>query len=231
MVPRVLVIDDDERLDHLVVEYLSGHGIEAVYRTDGTRGLASVKADHPNAVILDVMLPDGDGFDVLRELRTFSNVPVIMLTARGDEMDRIVGLEIGADDYLPKPFNPRELLARLKAIMRRTSGPSGGSQGCLRFGKLEIDLDARQVRVSGATRQLTGRQFELLVVLAKNAGKVMSREALMNRLTGDSWDVFDRSIDVHVSRIRAVIEDDPRNPERIKTVRGAGYVFSAAAEP
>src|SRR5262249_48713048 len=153
------------------------------------------------AVVLDVMLPDADGFEVCRKLRARSDVPIVMLTARGDEEDRIVGLELGADDYLPKPFNPRELLARLHAVLRRRAGAAGRSDSTLRFGRLEIDLDARLVRLDGAERPLTAHQFELLVALAERAGRVLSRDALMNLVRGEPLEAFDRSIDVHVSRI------------------------------
>jgi DNA-binding response OmpR family regulator len=164
-----------------------------------------------------------DGLEVCRRLRATSDTPVLMLTARGDAMDRVVGLEIGADDYVPKPFEPRELLARLRAILRRRAGrpPS-----ILRFGRLEIDRDARAVRVDGAERSLTAHQFALLVALAESAGRVLSRDALMDLVRGEALEAFDRSIDVHVSRIRAAIEDDPKRPRRILTVRGAGYVFA-----
>jgi DNA-binding response OmpR family regulator len=171
------------------------------------------------------MLPDLDGFEVCRRIRGASDVPVLMLTARGQDEDRIVGLEIGADDYLPKPFNPRELLARLRAILRRRA-PAGGRTAPLRFGRLEIDRDARVVRVDGEERALTGYQFELLSALAESAGRVLGREALMEKVGRDAAEAFDRSIDVHVSRIRAAIEDDPRRPRRLLTVRGAGYVFA-----
>src|SRR5262249_33137689 len=178
------------------------------------------------ALILDIMLPDLDGFEVCRRVRAESDIPVLMLTARGDELDRIVGLGLGADDYVPKPFNPRELLARLRAILRRRT-PSGAPRTApLHFGRLEIDRDARVVRVDGTERLLTGYQFEILCALAVNAGRVMSREALMDRVRGEELEAFDRSIDVHISRIRAAIEDDPRHPRRIITVRGAGYVFA-----
>jgi DNA-binding response OmpR family regulator len=176
-------------------------------------------------VLLDVMLPDLDGFEVCRRIRARSDVPVLMLTARGQDEDRIVGLEIGADDYLPKPFNPRELLARLRAILRRRARAGGGA-ALLRFGRLEIDRDARAVRVDGVPRELTSYQFDLLVALAESAGRVLGREALMARAGRDSAEAFDRSIDVHVSRIRAAIEDDPKRPRRLLTVRGAGYVFA-----
>ena len=175
------------------------------------------------------MLPDQDGFEVCRRVRARSDVPILMLTARGDEEDRIVGLELGADDYLPKPFNPRELLARLRAILRRRAAAPRAARrarAILRFGRLEIDRDARAVRLDGEARALTSHQFELLVALAENAGRVLSRDALMNLVRGESLEAFDRSIDVHVSRIRAAIEDDPRKPRRILTLRGAGYVFA-----
>ena len=168
------------------------------------------------------MLPDGDGLDLCRAIRARSDVPILMLTARGAEEDRIVGLEIGADDYLAKPFNPRELLARLRAILRRRSA----APEVLRFGRLVIDRAARTVEVGGEERNLTGHQFDLLCALAERAGRVVSRDQLMERVRGAAFEAFDRSIDVHVSRIRAVIEDDPRNPRRIVTLRGTGYLFT-----
>jgi DNA-binding response OmpR family regulator len=171
------------------------------------------------------MLPDLDGFEVCRRVRAASDVPILMLTARGEPTDRIVGLELGADDYLPKPFEPRELLARLRAILRRRAAP-GKRAGALRFGRLEIDRDARVVRVDGTERALTGYQFELLVAMAEHAGKVLTRETLMDLMKGAPLEAFDRSIDVHISRIRAAIEEDPKKPRRIITVRGAGYVFA-----
>jgi DNA-binding response OmpR family regulator len=179
-----------------------------------------------DALILDVMLPDLDGFEVCRQVRAMSDLPILMLTARGEEMERIVGLELGADDYLPKPFNPRELLARLRAILRRSSRPGVPRSAPLRFGRLEIDRAARVVRIDGVERPLTSYQFELLDVLATNAGRVLSRETLLDRVRGEELEAFDRSIDVHISRIRAAIEDDPKHPRRVITVRGAGYVFA-----
>jgi DNA-binding response OmpR family regulator len=189
-------------------------------------GLALLRRESFDALVLDIMLPDLDGFEVCRRVRAESDVPVLMLTARGDETDRIVGLELGADDYLPKPFNPRELHARLRAILRRRAAPGARRAGVLRFGRLEIDCDARVVRVDGAERPLTSHQFDLLRVLAESAGRVLSREALMQRVRREDLEAFDRSIDVHVSRIRAAIEDDPKHPRRILTVRGVGYVFA-----
>jgi DNA-binding response OmpR family regulator len=226
MAERILLIDDDTRLSAMLAEYLGARGLEAVARADAASGLAELERGHFAALVLDVMLPDGDGFEVCRTVRARSDVPILMLTARGDEEDRIVGLELGADDYLPKPFNPRELLARLRAILRRKSHSSARRGAALRFGRLEIDHDARVVRVDGEERALTAHQFELLVALAENAGRVLSRDALMNLVRGESLEAFDRSIDVHVSRIRAAIEDDPKHPRRLLTLRGAGYVFA-----
>ena len=224
MVPRILVVDDDPRLAALVAEYLGEAGFRVSVVPDGRTGLERLKRERYDAVVLDLMLPGVDGLEVCRRLRATSDVPVLMLTARGQAMDRVVGLEMGADDYLPKPFEPRELLARLRAILRRRE--SGRVSKVLRFGRLEIDRDARTVRVEGRERSLTGHQFSLIVALAENAGRVLSREALMDLVRSESLEAFDRSIDVHVSRIRAAIEDEPKRPRRILTVRGAGYVFA-----
>jgi two-component system phosphate regulon response regulator OmpR len=226
MAQRVLMIDDDESLSALVSEYLGALGIMVTSRPTATAGLKLLRQGGFDALILDVMLPDLDGFEVCRQVRGISEIPILMLTARGEEMDRIVGLELGADDYLPKPFNPRELLARLRAILRRSSRSGAQRTAPLRFGRLEIDRDARVIRLDGVERPLTSYQFELLSVLATNAGRVMSRETLMDRVRGEELEAFDRSIDVHISRLRAAIEDDPKHPRRIITVRGAGYVFA-----
>lgn len=226
MAERVLMIEDDEGLSAMVAEYLGGLGINVTARPTATEGLKLLQGGGYDALILDVMLPDLDGFEVCRHVRAESDIPILMLTARGDEMDRIVGLELGADDYLPKPFNPRELLARLRAILRRRSVAGAPRTSVWRFGRLEIDRDSRTVRVDGEERSLTSYQFELLFVLATNSGRVMSREVLMDRVRGEELEAFDRSIDVHISRIRAAIEDDPKHPHRIITVRGAGYVFA-----
>ncbi len=224
MAPHILVVEDDPRLAEMVAEYLgeAGFGISVV--NEGRAGLERLTRESYDALVLDLMLPDMDGLEVCRQLRAKSDMPVLILTARGDTMDRVVGLEIGADDYLPKPFEPRELLARLRAILRRRQ--SRGATNMLRFGRLEIDRDARIVRVDGTTRNLTGHQFTLLLALADKAGRVLSRESLMDLVRGEALEAFDRSIDVHVSRIRAAIEDDPKKPRRILTVRGAGYVFA-----
>jgi len=219
------MIEDDAALAGLVGDYLRPVGYEVTAAGTAAEGLRRLAAEPFDVVLLDVMLPDLDGFEACRRIRSGSDVPVLMLTARGQEEDRIVGLELGADDYLPKPFNPRELLARLRAVLRRRQ-PAAGRSALLRFGRLEIDRDARVVRVDGEPRGLTGYQFDLLVALAESAGRVLGRETLMARAGHDAGEAFDRSIDVHVSRIRAAIEDDPKRPRRLLTVRGAGYVFA-----
>jgi two-component system, OmpR family, phosphate regulon response regulator OmpR len=223
---KVLIIDDDARLADMVGAYLAGVGFEVEARGTGEAGVAAAARRDAgfDVVVLDIMLPDVDGLEVCRRLRAASDVPILMLSARGEDADRIVGLEIGADDYLGKPFNPRELLARLKAILRRRRGQAGGQ--ALRFGRLEIDPGSRTVRVDDAPAPLTSYQFDLLHALARHPGKAMSRERLMDLVRGEELSALDRSIDVHVSRIRAAIEDDPARPRRIITVRGAGYLFA-----
>jgi two-component system phosphate regulon response regulator OmpR len=223
MAARILVIDDDERLAGMVADYLGAAGYRVTASATARDGEQRLKREQFDALVLDLMLPDGDGLEVCQRIRQHSDIPVLMLTARGDAMDRVVGLEIGADDYLPKPFEPRELLARLRAILRRkTAAP----RDLKRFGRLEIDRHARHVTIDGEERPLTSYQFALLDTLAEHAGRVMSREMLMDLVKGESFEAFDRSVDVHISRIRAAIEDDPKKPRRIITVRGAGYVFA-----
>ena len=217
------------RLAAMISEYLAGTGFEVTHAASGAEGLANHARGLFDAIVLDLMLPDMDGLDICREVRAGADTPILMLTARGDAMDRIVGLEIGADDYLPKPFEPRELLARLRAILRRGRGRAPSSD-VLRFGRLEIDRGAREVTLDGEPRPLTSYQFALLVALAEHAGRVLSREQLMDLAKGEPLEAFDRSIDVHVSRIRAAIEDDPKTPHRVITVRGAGYVFARSQD-
>ena len=229
MADRILIIDDDERLAAMVSDYLAAAGLTVAREPTAAAGLAAAARGTPDAIILDLMLPDLDGFEVCRRLRATSDVPILMLTARGDDTDRIVGLEIGADDYLAKPFNPRVLLARLRAMLRRRGGQTGGSgpsADTLQFGRLQVDRGSRAVRVDGEAKSLTSYQFDLLVALAENAGRVLNRDRLLDLVKGQDLEAFDRSIDVHVSRIRAAIEDDPKHPRRILTVRGAGYVFA-----
>jgi DNA-binding response OmpR family regulator len=225
---RLLLIDDDTRLSTMVGDYLRGHGFEVDCAGSLSAGRERLRHTGYDALLLDLMLPDGDGLELTRELRAdarLHRLPLLMLTARGEPMDRIVGLELGADDYLPKPFEPRELLARVKALLRRAALDSGPGE-VLSFGRLEIDLGSRQVRLDGQVCELTSHQFELLVVLASSPGRVLSRDRIMDALKGHPMDAFDRSIDVHISRIRAAIEDDPKTPQRVLTVRGAGYVFA-----
>lgn len=224
MADNILMIEDDARLARMVQEYLEESGLKVSVAGTGSEGLSLIRRGSFDALILDLMLPDMDGFEVFRSIPERSRLPVIMLTAKGDPLDRIIGLELGADDYLPKPFEPRELLARLKSIMRR--GVSVSASEVLKFGRLEIDGDAMEARLSGERCDITNYQFQILTALAEGAGRVMSRDHLMNQLQGHDADVFDRSIDVHVSRIRAAIEDDPKQPKRLVTVRGMGYLFA-----
>jgi len=229
---RLLLIDDDARLSTMVGDYLRGHGFEVDCAGTLAAGRERLQHGEFELLLLDLMLPDGDGLELTRELRAdprWRRLPLLMLTARGEPMDRIVGLEIGADDYLPKPFEPRELLARVKALLRRAA-PDAAPGEVLHFGRLEIDLGARQARLDGQPCDLTGHQFELLVVLARSPGRVLSRDQIMDALKGHPMEAFDRSIDVHISRIRALIEDDPKAPRRVLTVRGAGYVFARSQE-
>jgi DNA-binding response OmpR family regulator len=225
---RLLLIDDDARLTAMIGDYLRGAGFDVAVAASLAEGRLRLATQACDALVLDLMLPDGDGLDLCRELRgdpATRQLPLLMLTARGEPTDRIVGLELGADDYLPKPFEPRELLARVKALLRRAQ-PEPASSDVLRFGRLEIDLGARSAHIDGKLCDLTGHQFDLLVVLAQSPGRVLSRDQIMDALKGHPMDAFDRSIDVHISRIRAAIEDDPKAPRRVLTVRGAGYVFA-----
>lgn len=241
---HLLMIEDDVRLADMVCTYLGQHGLKVAHCADAASGLRRVQdaSQPPDLVILDLMLPDMDGLEVCRRLRAMpvpvGTVPVLMLTAKGDPMDRIIGLEMGADDYLPKPFEPRELLARIRAILRRHAiVPATAAamlpeamRNILRFGSLEIDRDARTVTVNGLTAELTSYQFDLLVTLATRAGRVLTRDQIMEAVRGRELEAFDRSIDVHMGRIRAAIETDPKSPKRILTVRGVGYVFARQQE-
>jgi two-component system, OmpR family, phosphate regulon response regulator OmpR len=228
VVARILLVEDDPRLADMVKTYLGEAGFRVTHASTGTAGITLANREVFDALILDLMLPDMDGLDVCRRVRSRAPTPILMLTARGDAMDRVIGLELGADDYLPKPFEPRELLARLKAILRRSNGEAKAD--VLRFGRLEIDVGALEVRLDGSPRSLTSYQFALLLVLARHAGRVMSRETIMDLLKNERLEAFDRSIDVHISRIRAAIEDDAKKPRRVITVRGAGYVFAKSQD-
>jgi DNA-binding response OmpR family regulator len=232
--PALLMIEDDGRLAQMVVDYLGQSGYAVTHAADGESGLEQLPLVMPELVVLDLMLPGIDGLEVCRRIRALpgglGRVPVIMLTAKGDPMDRIIGLELGADDYLPKPFEPRELLARIRAVLRRRDdgGASSVSRSTpvLRFGSLEIDRDARTVRVGEQLCELTSYQFDLLVAMAERAGRVLTRDQIMEAVRGRELDAFDRSIDVHIGRIRNAIEADSKEPKRILTVRGVGYVFA-----
>jgi len=226
-----LLIDDDARLGALVTEYLGRHEIDVTVAGDGERGLSVLRKGRFDVVLLDVMLPGADGFEVCRRLRAapeLAALPVIMLTARGDDVDKIVGLELGADDYLAKPFNPRELLARIHAVLRR--GRRVTTRDRFSAGGLEIDFAAREVTVAGRRQALTAYEFELLAALARAAGRVLSREQLLDALKGATYETFDRSIDVHISKLRGKLEPNPKQPRYIKTVRGAGYVLPRDAD-
>ena len=227
---QLLMIEDDQRLASMVSDYLSASGFVVSHAPDAQTGLAKLQSQEVDLVILDLMLPDMDGLQVCQRIRAFpgalGQVPVMMLTAKGDPMDRIIGLEMGADDYLPKPFEPRELLARIRAILRRKSSGVTAQGNTLQFGSLEIDRDARRVNVKGEHCDLTSYQFDLLVALAERAGRVLTRDQIMEVVRGRELEAFDRSIDVHMGRIRAAIETDPKSPQRILTVRGVGYVFA-----
>ncbi len=239
MTQRLLMIEDDQRLASMVATYLSQNGFEVQHSAtakDGLLQLQQVDATQSfSIVLLDLMLPDADGLDVCRQIRAQAHptgaLPIVMLTAKGDPMDRVVGLELGADDYIPKPFEPRELLARLRAVLRRQHGvTTTEGERVLRFGRLEIDLDARVIRLDDQDKPVTAYQFNLLAAMADRAGRVLSREQLMDAVKGEPLEAFDRSIDVHIGRLRAAIEDDPKQPKRIITVRGAGYVFAKAQD-
>ena len=227
---QLLMIEDDVRLAGMVSEYLGASGFLVSHAPDAKTGLTRLQSAGVDLVILDLMLPDMDGLQVCQRIRALpsalGHVPVLMLTAKGDPMDRIIGLEMGADDYLPKPFEPRELLARIKAILRRKGTDSPSPTQTMNFGSLEIDRDARRVLVKGHPCELTSYQFDLLVALAERAGRVLTRDQIMEAVRGRELEAFDRSIDVHMGRIRAAIEADPKVPQRILTVRGVGYVFA-----
>ena len=233
MPQNLLMIEDDARLAKMVVEYLGQSGFDVSVAADGQSGLARLQNQTnalPELVILDLMLPDMDGLEVCRRIRALpvasAHVPILMLTAKGDAMDRIIGLEMGADDYLPKPFEPRELLARVRAVLRRRTDGGTPAAKQMHFGSLEIDRDARTVMVGPQSCELTSYQFDLLVALAERAGRVLTRDQIMEAVRGRELDAFDRSIDVHMGRIRAAIEVDAKTPKRILTVRGVGYVFA-----
>ncbi len=221
---RVLLIDDDTRLFELLSGYLAPHGVQLLHAADGPHGLAVLENHSVDAVLLDVMMPGMDGLEVCRRIRVRWPVPILMLTARGDELDRVLGLELGADDYVSKPFSPRELLARLRAVLRRSRPDATAEQ--LVAGELTVDVPGRLVRSDQRTVELTGVEFDLLVALMRRAGRVVPRDSLLSEAGRGDVTVGERTVDVHISHLRAKLGDDPRNPKLIKTVRGVGYVLA-----
>jgi DNA-binding response OmpR family regulator len=224
MTGKVLLIDDDARLHELLASYLHQNGFTVTVAADGRKGLAALEAGAFDAVLLDVMMPGMDGIEVVKRIRAKSRIPVLMLTAKGDETDRVVGLELGADDYIAKPFSPRELLARLRAVLRRAKPEAAAEQ--LIAGEIAVDVSGRNVTSSGRPVELTGIEFDILVALARRAGRVVSRDALLEEAGRGDVTVSDRTVDVHISHLRSKLGDDPRSPKIIKTVRGVGYVLA-----
>jgi len=221
---RALLVDDDARLSDLLRTYLEPHGVLVTHAPDGGRGLAALEAGGFDVVLLDLMMPGMDGLEVCRRIRAKSRIPIVMLTAKGDETDRVVGLELGADDYVPKPFSPRELLARIRAVLRRASPDAAAER--LVVSDIDLDVPGRVARVAGHEVTLTGIEFDILVALARRAGRVVPRDALLSLAGRGDVKVSERTVDVHVSHIRSKLGDDPKQPRRIKTVRGVGYVLA-----
>jgi two-component system OmpR family response regulator len=225
-----LLIEDDARLARLTAEYLAGHGVVVTHVADGRRGQEEALHGRWDVLLLDLMLPGRGGLEICREVRARSDVPIIILTARGEEADRVMGLELGADDYLSKPYSPRELLARIRAVTRRAQGKAGPRNDTITVGALQLDPAARRATLDGEEVPLTGYEFDLLRALAERAGRILSREQLMEMVRGSAEEAFDRSIDVHVSRLRQKLGDDPKRPRLIKTVRGVGYLLAGGPE-
>jgi two-component system OmpR family response regulator len=223
MALHVLLIDDDARLSSMLSEYFAQHDVQVVHAQDGRAGLAKLEQGGFDLVLLDLTMPGMDGLEVCRRIRDKSRIPIVMLTARGDETDRVVGLELGADDYMPKPFGPRELLARMRAVLRRAS-PEAVSEA-LRIGDLEIDVGSRSVRIAGAVVELTGLELDLLLALARRAGRVVPRDSLLTLAGRGDTQVTGRAVDVHISHLRNKLGDDSKSPRRIRTVRGVGYML------
>ena len=221
--PSVLLIDDDRRLHELLTSYLEQNGFTVTGAPDGQRGLQALDAQPFDIVLLDIMMPGVDGLEVCRRIRLKSRVPIVMLTAQGDETDRVVGLELGADDYLAKPFGPRELVARMRAVLRRTS-PDAATERVV-VNEICIDVPAHTVQVDGRDIEVTGIEFDILLALARRAGRVVGRDALLNAAGRSDVTVGDRTVDVHISHLRQKLGDDTRIPKKIKTIRGVGYVL------
>jgi DNA-binding response OmpR family regulator len=234
MEEKILIIDDDEKLNRLLTDYLAGFGYAVVAATHPARGLEMFRDHPPQLVILDVMLPGMNGFEVVKEIRKTAATPIIMLTAKGDLMDRVVGLELGADDYLPKPFEPRELVARIQSVLRRAgaaAAPPAPDDARYVAGRLTVDAARRAALLDGQPLDLTTAEFELLLFFVKNSGIVLDREAIIEALHGIEWDAFNRSVDITVSRLRQKLSDNAKQPTFIKTVWGSGYVFIGGQEP
>ncbi len=226
---KILIIDDDKKLNQLLEQFLGEFGFEVMTATHPATGLKCLKKQRPDLIILDVMLPEMDGFQLCKTIRETHSVPIIMLTARGETTDKVVGLELGADDYLSKPFEPRELVARIHSVIRRTSGMDESRPQS--FGALEIDFARRRAHLNNESLDLTTNEFTALVLLAKNAGKVLDRDQILQELRGMDSEAFNRSVDITMSRLRQKLKDDPRDPVYIKTVWGAGYVFIGKDAP
>ena len=224
MKQTILIIDDDEQLIKRLQAYLEGFGYDVVTATHPAQGLQIFNDSKPHLIILDVMLPDMTGFDVCKEIRKTSDIPVIILSARGETTDRVVGLEIGADDYLPKPFEPRELVARIQSVLRR-SREEQPAVTTLIFDGLQVDLDKHQVLLDGVPVELTSTEFELLKLFVQNAGKVLNRDLIMETIAGIEWESYNRSVDVLIHKLRHKLNDDSKSPKYLKTIRGAGYLF------
>jgi DNA-binding response OmpR family regulator len=223
----IVYVEDDEKLARLTARYLESHGVRVTLASDARQGIMSVLRERPDVILLDLMLPGTDGIEACRELRTRVDTPIIMVTARGEEADRVLGLEGGADDYIAKPFSSRELLARVRAQARRSRGQAGPAAGLIAVGSLAIDPLARRATLDGAELALTTYEFDLLRAFAERAGRVLTREQLVDLVRGSADEAFDRSIDVHISHLRQKLGDDPRNPRLIKTVRGVGYMLAS----
>ena len=224
---RVLVVEDEIKIARLVRDYLHQAGFEVLEATDGPSALSLARAERPDMIVLDLGLPGMDGFDVTRRLRATSAVPIIMLTARSEETDRVVGLELGADDYVTKPFSPKELVARIRAVLRRADATLGGGE-VVRAGPLEIDIPKRRVTVDDREVELTASEFDLLVVLARQPGRIYTRAQLLDAVRGVSFESYERSIDAHIKNLRRKIESEPKRPQLLLTVYGVGYKFSDA---
>jgi two-component system alkaline phosphatase synthesis response regulator PhoP len=224
-VKKVLIVEDEVKISRLVRDYLRRAGFDVVEATDGPSGLAMARSEKPDMIVLDLGLPGMDGLDVTRELRATSSVPIIMLTARTEESDRIVGLELGADDYVDKPFSPKELVARIRAVLRRAEATLGGGETVV-AGEVHIDIPKRRVMVRGEEVELTTTEFDLLLTLARRPGRIYTRAQLLDAVHGISFESYERSIDAHVKNVRRKIEADPRRPQLIETVYGVGYRFA-----